>query len=80
MIHFKTSNNNKKKAKKKLLLTAENNVPTEAYSGAYKISKMEILPEIVNGWKLLTVFAKSFILDVWHDFEYISSQLTEYDK
>ena len=31
---------------------------------------MELFAKIVKSWKLLTIFAKSFILDVWQGFEY----------
>ena len=31
--------------------------------------KRELFPKIVNSWKLLTIYAKSFILDVWPSFE-----------
>ena len=33
---------------------------------------MELFMEIVNGWKLLTIFAKSSILDIWLGSEYAS--------
>ena len=33
---------------------------------------MEFFEEIDNGWKLLTTVAKSAILDVWQDSEYVS--------
>ena len=38
---------------------------TETYSESYQASKMELFAKIVNGWKPLTIFAKSSILDVW---------------
>ena len=69
-----------KKDTKELLLTAENNITAEAHSEDWKISKMELFPRIVNGCKFLTIFEKSFTLDVWHEFEYTSVQLTKYDK
>ena len=34
------------------------------YSVPYQMSKMELLAKINNGLKMLTIFAKSFILDV----------------
>ena len=33
---------------------------------------MKVLTKIVNGFSFLTIFAKSFILDVWQDFEFPS--------
>ena len=53
-----------KKDTKELLLTAENNITAEAHSEDWKISKMELFPRIVNGCKFLTIFEKSFTLDV----------------
>ena len=38
---------------------------TEAYSEAFQTSKMELFAKIVNEWKLLVVFKKNIILDVW---------------
>ena len=35
-------------------------------------SKMELFPKIVNGFQLLTIFAKRFILDVWEGSEWAS--------
>ena len=43
---------------------------SEAYSERSQTSKMELFWKIVNGWKPLTVFAKSFILDVPLGLEY----------
>ena len=43
---------------------------SEAYSEPYQISKMEFFAKIFNGLKLLTVFAKISILDIWQGFEY----------
>ena len=34
------------------------------YSNPCQTSKMERFAKLVNGWKQLTIFAKSFILDV----------------
>ena len=36
-----------------------------AYAEQSQASKMELLPKIVIGWKPLTIFAKSSVLDVW---------------
>ena len=36
----------------------------EAYSEPSGTSKMEFFAKIVNGWKPLTIFAKSSILDI----------------
>ena len=33
---------------------------------------MELFSKTVNCWKPLAIFAKSSILDVWLDFEYVS--------
>ena len=44
------------------VLVAEN---PEANSGPYQTSKMERIVKIDNGWKPLTVFSKSTIIDVW---------------
>ena len=35
-------------------------------------TKMELLAKIINSWKPLTIFVKSFILDIWQDSEYTS--------
>ena len=35
---------------------------------------MKLFVKIVYGWKPLTIFAKSFILDVWIGSEYNSEQ------
>ena len=37
----------------------------EAYSEPCQTSKIELFAKIVNEWKLLTIFKKSSILDVW---------------
>ena len=42
----------------------------QAYSERCQTSKMETYVKIVNGLKLLIVFAKKSILDVWQDSEY----------
>ena len=42
------------------------------HSEPSQTSKMEIYAKIVNGRELLTIFAKSFILDVWLGSEYVS--------
>ena len=36
--------------------------------------------KIVNGWKVLTIFAKSTVLDVWLGSEYASDWSSLYDK
>ena len=43
---------------------------TEAYSEPYQTSKMEWTSKIVNGYGQFTIFAKSFILEVWQVSEY----------
>ena len=44
----------------------------EAYSEPCQTPKIELFVKIVSGWKLLTIFAKSFILDIWRGSEYAS--------
>ena len=34
----------------------------------FKVMKMELFAKIVNGFQPLTIFAKSFILNVWRRF------------
>ena len=41
----------------------------EAYSESCQTRKMELFAKLVNGWKLLTIFAKSSNLGVWQDSE-----------
>ena len=41
-----------------------------AYSEPSQTSKMELFSKIVNGGKLLAIFPKSSILDVWQGSEY----------
>ena len=43
---------------------------TEAYSEPYHTSKMDWTSKIVNGYGQLTIFARSFILEVWLVSEY----------
>lgn len=38
---------------------------TEAYSGVSQTSKTQIFAKIVNGWEPLTIYEKSFILEIW---------------
>ena len=42
----------------------------EAYSELCKLCKMEVFAKIVNGFQLITIFAKSSFLDVWQGSEY----------
>ena len=44
----------------------------QAYSDHYKTSNMEFFAKIVDGLKLLTIFLKNWILDVWQGSEYAS--------
>ena len=44
---------------------------SEAYSKPCQTSKMDVFAEIVNGFSFLTIFAKSFILEVWQDPEFV---------
>ena len=43
---------------------------SEGYSELCRKYKMELFAKLVKGWKPLTIFAKSFILDVWQGSEY----------
>ena len=45
----------------------------EAYSEPCQTSKMALLAKIVGVFQPLTVFVKSFILDVWQGSEYASA-------
>ena len=45
----------------------------EAYWEPSQSSKKEFFAEIFNGWKPLTIVAKSSILDVWQVSEYASA-------
>ena len=45
----------------------------EAWSKPFKISKKEIFAKIVSSWKLLNVFTKTSILDVWQGSEHASA-------
>ena len=38
---------------------------------------MEFFVEVVNGWKLLNIFAESFTLDIWLDSESASDKRRE---
>ena len=42
----------------------------KAYSEHCQTSKMELFTKISNGWKLLTIFEKRPIFDVWQSSEY----------
>ena len=44
----------------------------ETYSGPSRTSKMDLFVKIVNSFQLVTIFAKSSILDVQLGFEYVS--------
>ena len=44
----------------------------EAHSESCQKSKAELFAKLFNGFKLLIIFRKSFILDVWQGFEYAS--------
>ena len=47
-------------------------VLSAAYSEFSQVSRKEHFAKMVNEWIPLTVFAKSFISDVWLDFEHFS--------
>ena len=66
------------KIKLRLFLTILLVQKAEAYLKSCQTSRMELLVKIVNGWKPLSIFAKSSILDVWHGFEYASNKFTKY--
>ena len=44
----------------------------EAHSEPSQTSKMKFFAKIANGFQLLTIFAKIFILDAWLGSEYAS--------
>ena len=48
---------------------------TEAYSEPFQISKMEHFAKLVNGSKLITIFAKRSLLDLSLGSEYASAIL-----
>ena len=55
----------------------------EAYSEPTQncqTTKMEFFAKIVNGFQPLTIFAKSFILNVCQDFQYTSGGPKDYPK
>ena len=45
----------------------------EAYSEPCQTSEAKLFEEIVKVWKLVVIFVKSSILDVWHGSEYTSA-------
>ena len=45
---------------------------SEPYFQSCNASNMELFAKIVDGWKLLTIFEKSFILDIWRNSDYTS--------
>ena len=45
---------------------------TEAHQQPCQTSKMKVFANIVNVFKPLTIFAKTFILDVWQGSEHTS--------
>ena len=47
---------------------------TEVFSEFRQTSKIKLFAKIVNDWKSLTIFTKSFILDVWQGSENTSSE------
>ena len=47
-------------------------IPLKVHSEPCRTSKMKLLQNIGNGYKSWTIFAKSFILDVWKGSEYMS--------
>ena len=59
-------------------LTLQTN--SEAYSEPCQTSKMEVFAKIMNGFSFLTIFAKSCILDVWQDSEFVSEASKDLQK
>ena len=51
---------------------------SEAYSELCQTSKMELFGKIVQIFQASSIFAKSFILDVWHDSEKASGPVKRY--
>ena len=51
-------------------------IPLKVHSELCRTSKMKLLEKIDNGYKSLTILAKSFILDIWKGSEYVSGPLT----
>ena len=49
----------------------------QTYSCHCQIPSMKLFPEIVHGFQPLTVFAKSFILDVWGGSEHTSEKVAQ---
>ena len=47
---------------------------SEAYSEPCAPSKTDRFAKVVNGFQLLTIFAKYSILDVWQSPEYVSAK------
>ena len=47
----------------------------DMYSELRKTSKMELFKKLFNGWKLLTIFVKPFILELWQCSELVSDLL-----
>ena len=50
---------------------------TETYPDPFEISKMELFADIGNGWKPLTSFTRSSILDVYQGSEYVSVTISD---
>ena len=51
---------------------------SEAYSKRCQICKIDCSTKVVNSWKLLTIFIKGIILDVWQGPKYASVYASEY--
>ena len=50
----------------------------EAYSESFQTSKMELSVKTANGWEPLTIFVKSFILDLLKGVEYAFKKLCNF--
>ena len=51
---------------------------SKVYPEPCQTSKMELFAKIINSFQPLTIILKSFILDVWHGYEYASTSGGEY--
>ena len=54
-------------------------IESEAYSELSQTSKVEFFAKIVNSFKMITIFKKNFILDIfdWQDSEYAPVNIFE---
>ena len=54
-------------------------IKSEAYSELSQTSKVEFFAKVVNSFKMITIFKKNFILDIfdWQDSEYAPANIFE---